>query len=240
MTTGYQKFKEITDTMKPSVSVPHVDPEIVEQEIEQDFEKAISIDDLGEQTDQKKDIVISDAENEKKRIALAQKTIAKGLTADEFKLFWMVATRSGLDPFARQIYAIKRNSWNPQTKRMEPVMTIQTSIDGYRAIAERTKDLAGISDVTYDTEAKEHPNKATITVQRVDKTGQRAEYTSTARWSEYAQIGKDGKPTKMWQKMPYLMLGKCAEALALRKAFPHDLSGLYTHEEMSQASNEEK
>ena len=128
-------------------------------------------------------------------------------------------------------------------------MTIQTGIDGYRAIAERSGSLAGIDDATYDSEESEHPKKASVTVYRIIN-GIRCPFTATARWLEYAQIyekdeyidnRKTGKKITvlgpMWKKMPYLMLAKCAEALALRKAFPNDLTGLYTNEEMAQADN---
>lgn len=155
------------------------------------------------------------------QLELIKNTVAVGATADELKLFMIIANRTGLDPFTRQIHFVKRGGR----------ATIQTGIDGYRAIAERTGQLAGIEDPVYDTEGEQHPNKATVTVHRI-VGGQRVPFTASARWSEYVpQQGQDF----MWRKMPYLMLGKVAESLALRKAFPNDLSGLYTDEEMQQA-----
>lgn len=155
---------------------------------------------------------------------LIKDQIAKGCTDLELELFAKVCQRTGLDPFARQIYAIKRGD----------KMTIQTGIDGYRLSAARSGDYAGSDDVEFDTEDAEHPNWARATVYRIVH-GQRAPFTAKARWSEYHQEDSKGNLTSMWKKFPYLMLGKCAEALALRKAFPAELSGMYTDEEMSQA-----
>jgi phage recombination protein Bet len=171
----------------------------------------------------------------KEQMALITRTVAKGATQDELGLFFNIAKRSGLDVFTKQIHFVKRKVWNKDTQQSEEVGTIQTGIDGYRSIAERSGTLAGIDDVLYDTETDEHPNKASVTVYRLIG-GTRVAFTASARWTEYAAIHPKSKEVMgQWKKMPYLMLGKCAEALALRKAFPNDLSGLYTQEEMDQA-----
>lgn len=177
-------------------------------------------------------------EEKKEKLALIKKTVAKGVTDLEFALFIYQAKRTGLDPLSRQIYIIKRKQYNKETQRKEDVATIQTGIDGYRSVAGRTGQLAGISDVTFDSEEGANPKKATVTVYRLMPDGSKAEFTATARWEEYVPMYND-KPSGQWMKMPYLMLGKCAEALALRKAFPQDLSGIYTKEEMDQANKEE-
>lgn len=168
------------------------------------------------------------------QLQIITNTIAKGATADELRLFMMVANKTGLDPFTRQIYFIKRKAKNPDGSYSEHG-TIQTGIDGYRAIAEKSKTLAGIDDAVYDKEDGSFPNKASVTVYRMIG-GEKAKFTASARMAEYCPINpKTGKATGMWQRMPFLMLAKCAEALALRKAFPNDLSGIYTTEEMQQA-----
>ena len=176
------------------------------------------------------------------QVELIKSVIAKGASDDELKLFLYTAKRTGLDPLTKQIHFVKREVNKKLANGAwvkEGQMTVQTGIDGYRAIAERTGKLAGISDATYDSEENDFPNKATVTVYKMVE-GQRVEYVSSARWKEYAQVYvKNGVETvgPMWKKMPYLMLAKCAEALALRKAFPNDLSGIYTTEEMAQADN---
>lgn len=160
------------------------------------------------------------------QIELIKKTVAAGCSNDELALFLEVCRGSGLNPFMKQIYAIKRGD----------KMTVQTGIDGYRLLAARTGALAGIDDAIYDYEDAERPAWARVTVWRLVQ-GQRVPFTAKARWNEYAAQNKDGHPSGLWGKMPYLMLGKCAEALALRKAFPAELSGVYTAEEMEQADN---
>jgi phage recombination protein Bet len=166
-----------------------------------------------------------------KQVAALRQLGVEKATEGDLAVFFHQCVRTGLDPFARQVYMVGR--WDGRAQREK--YTIQTGIDGYRLIAERTGAYAG-SDESWVESDKGHPLSATVTVHKV-VAGQVRPFTATAHWSEYCQTTKEGKPMGLWAKMPHRMLAKCAEALALRKAFPQDLAGVYTDEEMSQADN---
>ena len=166
------------------------------------------------------------------QIDLIKQTVAAGTSDLELALFLEVAKSSGLNPFQRQIYAVMR--WDAKSRKEK--MVIQTGIDGYRLIAARSGAHMGTTDPEFGPITKEgFPEFARVIVRKLVH-GQLAEFPATARWSEYVQTGKEG-PTAMWKRMPHTMLGKCAEALALRKAFPAELSGVYSDVEMAQADN---
>jgi phage recombination protein Bet len=153
-------------------------------------------------------------------------------STEETMLFLYTCQRTGLDPILKQIHPVFR--WS--SSHGKEVMSIQTGIDGMRLVAQRTGKYAGAEDIKYnpEDESLDYPHTATATIYKFIG-GHRVAFTGTARWKEFAVTDKAGKPEFMWARMPYHMLGKCAEALALRKAFPNELSGVYAKEEMEQA-----
>lgn len=168
--------------------------------------------------------------SKEKETQLIKEVYFKGASDEEMSLFMMIANKTGLSIPMKQLYPVKR--WDSTLKK--EVMTIQTGIDGYRLIAERTGCYSPGKEAcfTYDDGKL---ISATAYVKKLTKDGTWHEVSGTAFYSEYCQRTKEGSPTSMWAKMPHSQLAKCAEALALRKAFPAELSGLYTKEEMEQA-----
>ena len=156
---------------------------------------------------------------------LISSTIAPNCTADELKLFAYACQRTGLDPFSKQIYAIKRGG----------KLTIQSGIDGLRSIAERTGQLDGSATewcgddgIWSDVWLGSKPPAAAKTI--IYRKGCSHPFTATARFADYNAGGQG-----LWSKMPSVMIAKCSEAQALRRAFPADLSGVYSQDEMEQA-----
>lgn len=178
----------------------------------------------------------------REEIELIKKTVAKGATDEELGLFFHECKRRGVHPLDRLIHFVKRNDGEGGK-----VVAFQSSIDYHRAKAETSKLYNGQDEPEYEGEETvtepmgqskttyTHPLVARV---KVYKRGIDKPFIGTARWSEYYPKGKQGF---MWRKMPFLMLAKCAEALALRKAFPDDLGGLYTPEELQRdtATDEE-
>jgi phage recombination protein Bet len=154
------------------------------------------------------------------QVALVKKTIAQDATDEELKLFLFDCQRQGVHPLDRLLHFTKRSG------KYTPI----TSIDLMRTRAAETGEMAGSDDAVFSLDGDER--LATVTVYRLTQATRYA-YTATARWSEY--YPGDGNVGVMWRKMPHTMLSKCAEALALRKAFPKQLAGLYAREELDQA-----
>jgi len=173
-------------------------------------------------------------------VSLIKDSIAKDATDTELALFIQQCNRTQLDPFAKQIYLVAR--WDSKLGR--EVRTTQVSIDGMRLVAQRSQQYAGQTATMWCGEngqwtdvwlAKTNPSAAKVGVYR---DGFAEPLWAVATWDQYAvwlnKKGGEKYLSPFWSKMPALMLGKCAEALALRKSFPMELSGLYIPEEMGE------
>lgn len=179
----------------------------------------------------------------KTRLQLLHDHVYSNLNREQFQLFLAACAERNLSPWFRHLH--------PEVKHDEksgrPVVQMITTIDGFRLIAKRTGEWIWTSSPSFCGEdgifkdvwlKPEYPAAAVIGVQRKGATEL---FRATAYWELYAQytMGPRGEKilTDPWQKWKHHQLAKCAEALAMRQAFPEEFSGLYTKEEMGQASN---
>lgn len=189
------------------------------------------------------------------QIAALQQMGVQDASQGDLAVFFHEVQRTGLDPFARQIYMIGRRT--KVDGQWVTKYTIQTGIDGFRLIARRAADRSheafgepvtawcGADAVWREAwlDSRHPPLAAKVVVQRGQGT-----FTGVATLEEYQGTRKvkdqDGswrtEPTSMWKSKPAIMLAKCAEALALRKAFPQDLSGLYGDDEIQESDPKEE
>lgn len=185
-----------------------------------------------------------DVFDKRQTAALTQLGVSNATEAD-LAVFFHQCRRTGLDPFARQIYMIKRRQWDSDAGQMEDKQTIQTGIDGFRLVARRAADRARES-LSYEDTLWCGPDGVWVDVwtksvapyaakQVIHRNGER--FSAVALFAEYAATKKNRQTsalelTGQWVVRPSHMIAKCAEALVLRKAFPQDLSGVYTEEEL--------
>lgn len=177
---------------------------------------------------------------------LLMNSVFKNLEGNEPLLAYRLARRRGLDIEAKQIYFVPYVD-----KKGKRSVIAQTSIDGLRLIAYRTGKYRGQINPKLTVRLKDGTKKVldheeydpneikeiiSATIEVINKEFPQPQ-KATALLKSYAKT-YNGQFQGLWQQMTDVMLLKCAESLALRKAFPQDLGGLYSNEEMDQAKND--
>lgn len=158
-----------------------------------------------------------------------------GASEGEARALIAIAEHMRLDPFKRQIHFVQR--WNKDAGKM--IWAFQTSIDGFRSMAEDTGEFIGSDEPEFTFEETVNPETGEPTGKRelvarvrVYRKDFDKPFVGVARYTEFVQTTKEGRPNSMWARAPRNMLAKCAEAQAFRKAFPQDLAGVYSDDEV--------
>jgi len=173
---------------------------------------------------QPKDLAITS-----EQVKIARDTVAKGLDDNQFAVYLYNCQRQGVHPLDGLIVPVLRKDEDGTKK-----LTFVTTVDLLRSRAAETDDYAGSDDPVFEYSAggggePPRPIAATVTIWKFVH-GEKCAFTATARYDEYYPGEKQGF---MWRSKPHVMLGKCAEGLAIRKAFPKQLAGLYLEEELA-------
>lgn len=168
--------------------------------------------------------------NETELMNVLRNSLYPGAKDESIKLVVSYCRASGLDPMQKPVHIVPMNVKDAQKDKYEWRDVVMPGIGLYRTQAVRTGAYAGVSEPEFGPDEEfavgefkmKVPLWCKVTVRRRLDDGQIGEYTAKELWREnYATAGKDSAvPNAMWKKRPYAQLAKCAEAQALRKAFP--------------------
>lgn len=160
---------------------------------------------------------------------LVRRSVFPKSTDDELSLYMHDCQRQGCHPLDRLIHPTIRIDRKTGERRYTPV----TSIDLMRSRADETGQYAGNDEPVFEGEPGRQGFTATVTVWKI-VGGVRCPFPGTARWEEYYPGDELGF---MWRSKPHVMLGKVAEARALRKGFPRQLARLYEKSELDRVDD---
>jgi phage recombination protein Bet len=164
--------------------------------------------------------------------ALVEAVFPGAQTLDSIRLALSYCKRRNLDPFKKVIHIVP--VWDSEQRKY--VDTIWPGIAELRTTAFRTQQYAGADPTEFGDIVEQtwqdgnrvikitYPAWAQLTVyrlvggQRVPVPGPRVYWVET-----YSAAGRSDVPNARWQRAPFQMLEKCAEAAALRRAFPEEL-----------------
>lgn len=179
------------------------------------------------------------AMNENELITVLENSLYPGAGSTSIALVINYCRAAGLDPMQKPVHIVP--IWDSKAGRMRDV--VMPGIGLYRTQAARSGGYAGVTEPEYGPDVSEkvggqditYPAWCKVTVKRRLPSGDIVEFTATERWKEnYAIKGgkeKSQAPNAMWSRRPYAQIAKCAEAQALRKAFP-EFGASATAEEM--------
>lgn len=179
------------------------------------------------------------AMSEQEIMSVLQNSLYPGAKVESIKLVLGYCKASGLDPMQKPVHIVPISVKQGDNYVMRDV--VMPGIGLYRTQASRTGEYAGVTEPIYGptkelksgTFTMEYPEWCRVTVKRQMDNGQIVEFTANERWLEnYATAKRDtNMPNAMWKRRPFAQLAKCAEAQALRKAFP-ELGAAPTADEM--------
>lgn len=177
--------------------------------------------------------------NEQELLTVLENSLYPGAQKESIKLVIGYCKAAGLDPMQKPVHIVP--IWDSKASRMRDV--VMPGVGLYRTQASRSGQYAGVSEPEYGPDVTKtlggqeitFPAWCRVTVKRLLANGQTAEFSASERWEENYAVkgGKDKSiaPNAMWTRRPYAQLAKCAEAQALRKAFP-ELGSAPTADEM--------
>lgn len=180
--------------------------------------------------------------SEPELIKVLQNSLYPGAQDSSVKLVINYCKSAGLDPMQKPVHLVPMSVKKGGTKNeYEWRDVVMPGIGLYRTQAARSGCYAGMTEPEFGEDITENlggvsitfPKWCKTTIKRLMPNGAIVEFTAKEFWKEnYATAGKDSSaPNAMWKKRPYAQIAKCAEAQALRKAFP-EIGAAPTAEEM--------